>query len=405
MAYRYIGCTADNKVVKGTIAASNQETAARLLSGQGYRIYSLKHVSDFLPSRDRLFASLFRSRVKPSNIIIFSRQLALLLESGTDVVTGLQLLRAQSSNKRLEAVLGEIVTDVRGGSRLSDALSKHSDVFSTVYVQSVSVGEQSGGLETVLRQVADHLEKDATASKQIKGALRYPIIVCVVAFIVIAVLVTFVLPAFTELYGDLGADLPTLTKMTLGAFDWLTDYGLLVMGGMALSAFLAYLYTRTSAGKLLRDRSILKVPVLGQALHLDELVRCCRTMSILYRAGLPVTDIMSLVTDSTKNLAIKNALVQVHHEVLAGGGLAQSMAKSPFFLPMMVQMVGVGQTTGNLDETLQATAETYETEAQDKMKALIDSIQPAITVVIALVVGVIASSLITAMYSVYGQVT
>lgn len=403
MSYRYIGCTEDNKVIKGTIAAPSAEAAAGLLSNRGYRIYSLKPVSDFLPNPDELVPSLFKAPIKPQTIIVFSRQLSLLLESGTDIVTALQLLEAQNSNKRFKKVIGEITADLRSGSRLSSALRKHPDIFSTVYVQSVSVGEHSGGLERVLRQVADHIEKDTKTLKQIKGALKYPMIVSVVALIVIGVLVTFVLPAFSELYGQLGAELPTLTRITLDVFDWFSAYGTYLIGGLLMVMVLAYLYTRTADGKLLRDKLLLKLPLLGQASHLSELVRCCRTMSILYLAGLPVPEIMSLASESSNNLVIKDALLQVQRDVLVGEGLSSSMAKNPFFLPMMVQMVGVGEATGSLDVSLQATADTYETEAQDRMQALIGAIQPAITLAIAIVVSIIALSLITAMYSVYGQ--
>lgn len=403
MSYRYIGCTADNKVIKGTIAAPSEEVATDLLRSWGYRIYSLKSVSDFLPSPDQILPSFFKTPIKPQTIIIFSRQLAVLLESGTDIVTALQLLEAQSSNKRFKKVIGEITADLRGGSRLSVALRKHPDVFSPIYVQSVSVGEHSGGLEKVLRQVADHMEQDTKALKQIKGALRYPAIISVVALIVIGILVTFVLPAFANLYGELGAELPTLTKMTLSFFEWLTDYGVQLMGGVLVVVALGYMYTRTPDGRMLRDKLLLKLPLLGQASHLSELVRCCRTMAILYQAGLPVPDIMSLASENSNNRVIKDALLQVQHDVLVGEGLSSSMAKSQFFLPMMVQMVGVGEATGSLDVSLQATADTYETEAQDRMQALIGAIQPAITLVIAGVVALIALSLVTAMYSVYGQ--
>ena len=160
---------------------------------------------------------------------------------------------------------------------------------------------------------------------------------------------------------------------------------------------------KTPNGRLLRDRLIFKLPLLGQAIHLSELTRCCRTISILYQAGLSMPKILSSVIENSNNLVIKNALTQVQQEVLAGENLSQPMAKSSYFLPMMVQMVSVGERTGNLDVTLLATAENYETEAEDRMRSLIGFIQPAITLVIGIVVALIALSLVTAMYSVYGQ--
>jgi len=402
MDYQYIGSTDNTKVIKGTVAATSQEAADKILTSQGYQIFSLKPVPAFMPYRKQLSSS-FSNKMKPEVIIVFSRQLALLLESGNAIVTSLELLQAQSSHKHFKGIISEIISDLRGGSQLSTALGKHAKVFPKVYTQSVSVGEQGGGLETVLRQVADYMEKDAKAAKGIKGALKYPIMICVVAFIVIGVLVVFVLPAFTDLYSSLGTELPPLTRVTLSALEWLTSYGPYLMGGAFLAVILAYIYTRTPGGRLLRDKLILKIPMIGRSVHLNELIRCCRSMSLLYRAGLPVPGIMSMVVEHSNNLVIKNSLTQVQHGVLIGEGLSKSMAKSEYFLPMMVQMVGVGETTGNLDATLLATAETYEMEAEDKMHSLIGFIQPAVTLGIGIVVGFIALSLVTAMYSVYGQ--
>jgi len=383
------------------VAAASQGVAAKVLTSQGYQVFSLKPVPPFMPSREQLFSA--SSKVKPEVIIVFSRQLALLIESGNNIVTSLELLQSQASNKYFKRIIGEIISDLRGGSQLSTALAKHPKVFPKVYTQSVSVGEQGGGLEIVLRQVADYIEKDVKAAKGIKNALKYPIIVSVVAFVVIGVLTVFVLPAFTSLYSSLGAELPPLTRVTLSTFQWLTNYGPHLMAVALLVAALVYLYTKTPSGRLLRDRLVLKLPLVGRSSHLNELIRCCRSMSLLYRTGLPVPEIMSLVVENSNNLVIKNALTQVQQDVLTGKGLSQPMAKSKYFLPMMVQMVSVGETTGNLDATLLATAENYESEAEDLTRSLIGFIQPAVTLVIGVVVAIIALSLVTTMYSLYGQ--
>ena len=401
MDYQYIGCTSDKKVIKGTLAAANKEVAEKILTNRGYRIFSLKPVAAFMPAKEQAFSSF--TKIKPQVIINFSRQLALLLESGNDIVTSLRLLQTQSSHTYFKKILGGIISDLNGGSTLSAALSKHPDIFSKIYAQTVSIGEQSGNLEAVLRQVADYMDKDVKTLKELKGALTYPIIVSIVAFIVVGVLAVFVLPAFTELYASLGTELPALTKMMLSIMEWFSHNAIYLMGGALLAVGLVYIYTKTPDGRLLRDKLTLKIPVLGQCTHLNELVRCCRTMSILYQAGLPVTEIMALAIENSSNLVIKNALTQVQHGVLTGGGLSASMARDENFLPMMVQMVGVGEASGNLDITLMATAENYETEAGDRMRALIAFIQPAVTLGIGAVVALIAISMVSAMYSIYGS--
>ncbi|MBA7564678.1 Type II secretion system protein F [subsurface metagenome] len=337
------------------------------------------------------------------SVIIFSRQLALLLESGIDIVTALGLLQEQSSNRKLKKVLGEVVSDIRSGNRLSEAMSKHTSIFSRMYVQSLGVGEQSGGLEMVLRRMADYMEREAAAIKGVKNALRYPMIVGIVALIVIAVIVIFVLPAFADLYSSLGAELPLMVKLLLSGVEWLTTNGVYLGGFILLGAFLAYAYVRTPEGKLQRDALTLRLPLLGQISHYNELARCCRSMSLLFRAGLPLPEIMTLVIDSCSNRVVRKGFVDVQQEMLKGEGLAGPMAKSHIFLPMMVQMIGVGEETGNLDGTLQSVAENYEAEAEDKMRSLVGLIQPVITLVIGAVVAFIAISLMSVMYSVYGQ--
>lgn len=401
MDYRYICLTEDNTLVKGNLAAANQDIAAKLLNEKGYTIFSLKQVSAFMPSGIQISKPF--SRIRPEIIINFSRQLALLLESGNDIITSLEILQAQSSNKYFKKVIGDIITDLRGGSRMADAMAKHSKVFNRIYIQAIGIGERSGNLEMMLRQVAEYIEKDLKVAKGLKNALRYPAIVGVIALLVIGVLIIYVLPSFTDLYSSLGADLPVITSMMLSLFKWLSIYGGYLLLGVLLLGVLVYLYTRTPNGNLLKDKLILKIPALGKTVHLNELVRCSRSMSILYQAGLPMPEIMSLVIENSNNLVIREALAQVQRDVLRGEGLSQSMTKSDYFLPMMVQMVGVGETTGNIDVTLSTVAENYENEAADIMQALVGYLQPAIVVVIGAVMAVIAFSLVSTMYSMYGQ--
>jgi len=401
MDYRYVGYTKDKKVLEGTVSAASQEAAAQLLARQGYQVLDLKPVAPFMPSWDKVFPTLFRA--KPEAIILFSRQLALLLETGTDIVTSLELLQAQASDRSFRRVLGDVISDLRGGNQLSVALSKYPEVFPQIYRRSLSVGERTGSLETVLRHVADYMEKEVTTRKGVKNALLYPVIVSIVAVIVIAILVTFVLPAFTSLYISLGTELPLATRILLALVNGLNNYGLHILIALIIAAGLAFVYIRTPAGKYQWDRLLLRLPLIGRVNLLNELARCCRSMSLLFRAGLPLPEIMSLVIDSSGNTVVTEAFTGVQQDMLKGEGLSQPMAKHQLFLPMMVQMVRVGEETGNLDVTLLAVAETYETEAADKTRSLIALIQPALTLVIGLTVAFIAVSLVSAMYSIYGQ--
>jgi len=369
----------------------------------GYRVISLRTFVPFL-SLDKLLP-YFSSRTKPAEIILFYRQLALLIESGIDIVTSLELLRGQMSGRILRGVLGEVIAEVRGGSQLSAALDKYPKVFSPVCRRSLRVGEQTGGLEVILRQAADYLEKELVAAKGVKGALMYPIIASVATVLVVGVLIGFVLPAFGDLYSSLGAELPLLTRLLLGVSSGLQSYGVYLLLGVLVLAGVAGIYIKTPNGRLKWDRLALNLPLVGRVNHLKELARCCRSLSLLFSAGLPLPEILPLVIDGASNRVMVKALTDVQEDMLKGEGLCRPMAKNNLFLPMMVQMVKVGEETGNLDTTLLAVAQGYETEAQDKTDSIIRLIQPIMTLVIGLVIGVIALSMVSAMYSMYGQLS
>lgn len=401
MDFNYICYTEDKKVVKGTISASDEKIAEQILAHSGCRVLNLKPVVSFMPNWEKVFPSFYR--VGPEVVIMFSRQLALLLESGTDIVTSLELLQAQTSDGNLKRVLKEIVSDLRRGDRFSEALSKHPQSFPSIYPRALSVGERTGGLEAVLKQMADYMEKRIKAAKNIKSALRYPIIIIVVAIVVVGVIIAFVLPAFTSLYTSLGVELPPVTKFLMSMVDWIFEYSLYVIGAVLSILSGLFLYIKTPGGKFQWDRLALRLPLLGRVRRLDELAHCCRSMALLFRAGLPLPEVMSLVIESSDNSMVKRELTAVRQDMIKGEGLSRPMAKSPLFFPLMVQMVAVGEETGNLDVTLLAVAQNFETEAEDKMRTFIGLIQPMVTGIVGLIVAFIALSLVSAMYSIYGQ--
>jgi type IV pilus assembly protein PilC len=399
MVYAYVAYNESREIVKGKLEAKNEEHAASLLNYAGYQLINLRALAVF-PTLDKLMLHL--SPIKPNDIILFYRQTALLIESGLNIVTSIELLEQQTTNRIFKRVLGEIISDVRSGSQLSVSLGKHPEIFSPIQCQSLKVGEQTGGLEVILRQIADHMEKEVISGKGIKNAMTYPIVASVVALVVIAIMVTFVFPAFSNLYASMGMKLPMLTQVMLDAGAQLRNYGAyliviilaLIIGGMA--------YIKTAGGKYQWDKLALKFPLMGRINHLNELSVLSRSISVLFKAGLPLTEILPLVIQSCNNKVMQEALMKVRDAMLGGEGLSRPMAKHPIFLPMLVQMVRVGEETGNLDATLYSVAQSYEADAADRTKTLISMIQPVMTVVIGLVVGAVALSLVSAMYSMYG---
>lgn len=400
MTFKYVAYNAGGELVKGKLSTSNEETANELLDYAGYRIISLQPYVPFF-SPDKLIAELFP--VKPAEIILLYQQLAMLLESGTDISSSIDLLRQQTTSRALRKVLGEVLSDIREGNPLSAALIKHPKVFPPTYSHLLGIGEQSGDLETVLRQVADYMEQEISTAKEVKGALMMPVITAIIAVVVIGLMITFILPSFGDLYTSLGAELPASAKMMITLGENIRGNGLFVLLGIAAIVGLGVAYIRTPRGRYQWDSLLLNLPVVGRISHLTEIARYCRTMSLLFHAGLPLTEIMSLAIRSSRNKVTVKSLTEIQEDMVKGEGLAGPMSKNKFFLPMLVQMVRVGEETGNLDITLLAVAKSYEAEASNRIHAAVALIQPAMTLLIGGVVGGIALTLMSAMTAMYGE--
>jgi type IV pilus assembly protein PilC len=382
------------------LTATSEAAAIELLGYSGYQVVNLSEM------RRRLDLSWLTgrfTRIKSTEIILFYRQLALLLNSGIDIVKALELLQVQTSSRRLAMALGDVIAELQGGSRLSAALSKHPELFAKTSCRLLQIGEESGSFETTLKHLADYLEKEAIAAKGIKNALMYPAVAMVVTVIVVGILLTFVLPAFGELYEALGTELPVMAKIFIGAGDFFSSVAvyMLVITIIAIAGAVAYI--RTPGGKYWINNLSLRIPLIGRVVHLKELARACRSISLLFYAGLPMPEIIRLTSQASNNVVINEAFENVEEDMLKGEGLASPMEKNPIFLPLMVQMVRIGEETGELDTNLEAVAQNYEVEAEDKTRSLIGLLQPTLTVIIGLVIGLIALSLTSAMYSVYGQ--
>lgn len=371
-----------------------------ILTNVGYHVVSLKPVTRFLPDFDKLL----QTKVKPTEIITFSRQLALLLESGVGIVQSLELLQGQASNRQLKKVLLEVVSDLRSGNSLSTALAKHPQVFSTIYHKMVGVGEQTGALEGVLRNLADYAERESSTANQLKRALTYPLIVLSLAIVVIIILVTIVLPPIVSMFASLGGELPLITRALLAFVDFIGNYGLYLLAVIIGLGAVGYIYSKSPTGHYYRDMLILKLPVLGQLSLTTELARCSRNIALLFRSGLPLPEIMTLVAQASGNLVVAKALGDVEQDMLKGEGLAAPMRKRRVFLPLMVAMTKVGEETGNLDGTLLTVAENYEIEAASRTQTMISMIEPVMTIAMGLGVGFIALSIFMPMYSSLGLV-
>lgn len=403
MNYDYVGYTPEKKLVKGSVAAPDEEGAIEILASYGYKILKLVPVKSFKPNWERLFPSFFK--VKPDEIIVFSRQLTLLTEAGTDLVAAIKLLQRQVSNKVLRRALGAIVSDIRSGTRVADAMGKYPDIFSKIYCRSVRVGEQTGELGMMLTQIADYMENESVGRKGLKSAMTYPIVVSVVAVGVVILLVNFVLPTFESLYLTLGADLPMITRIFLDVAGGFRSYGIYLLVVLATAFGTCAFYFRTPSGKYTLDKLTFRLPLIGLINRLRQLAYCCRTMAVLFRSGLSSTEIMDILVEDSSNRVMMEALNDVKQAMLKGEGLSKPMSDNQLFLPMMVEMVRVGEETGGLGDTLVIVAKTFDAEADSKTHAFTRFVSTSMTIAISIGVTVVVVAMLSAMYGIYGQMS
>jgi type IV pilus assembly protein PilC len=395
MEFEYVGYTADRRVVKGKIAANTEKAASELLTQSGYQVLNLKGITPFLLN----MPSFIGQRVGTGEVVMFSRQLALLLDSGVGIVQSLELLKVQTTNKALARMLEVVVADLRAGQPFSVSLEKHSSAFSKMYCKIIAVGEQTGQLESVLRNLANYAEQANVAMRKVRQATTYPVIVLILAVVVGILAVTFVLPPILGIFKTFGGNLPFMTVLLIAFITFFANYGVYVLIGLGLGTLLGYLYIKTPDGNYRKDQLILAVPVLGRLALINGLGRICRSITLLFRSGLPLPEILKLTADSAGNQVISRALMAVEQDIIRGESLGTSMKKSAVFLPLMVEMTKVGEETGNLDNTLSIVADSFEIEAADKLQTLLSMIEPIMTIAIGLAVGFLALSIFIPIYS------
>ena len=341
--------------------------------------------------------------IKPRQVITFSRQLATLLESGVGLLPALQLLESEASGgSAFGRVVRAIGQDLGTGKSFAQAAARHPAAFTDIYIRTVSVGEQTGNMEAVLREMADFQEKQAAFAKKVSGALTYPAITLFVGLAVSFILITVALSPLSKLFESLNTDLPMPTRILLGLSDFLTSYMLYL--GVAFGIIIAGLiiYLRRPDGRRMMDRIKLNVPILGSAVRLAELARVNRTMAVLLTAGLNLQEVMELLPRTSTNSVVQDALHQVRRGLFLGQGLTYPMSGNSFFPPLMLQMVRVGEETNTLETNLTVLANFYESNADEKTAAVLGMITPLSTIMMAVMAAFVALSVIMPMYQITG---
>ena len=335
-----------------------------------------------------------RGSIKTRDVVIFTRQFSTMINSGLPLVQALTILAEQTDNKTLAEVTKKVVFDVESGNTVADALSKHPKAFTNLYVNMVAAGEAGGILDTILMRLATFLEKNDALVRKVKGAMIYPTVIMSVAAIAIIVLLLFVIPVFESMFASVGQALPLPTRIVIGASRFLKSYWYVVGGVMVAGAFLLRRYYASPNGKLVIDRLMLKMPVLGDVLRKSAVSRFTRTLGTLISSGVSILEGLEITAKTAGNRVIQDAIMQSRASIAGGDTIAQPLQKSKVFPPMVISMIAVGEQTGGLDEMLSKIADFYDEEVDAAVSNLLSLLEPIMIVFLGVVVG----GMVVAMY-------
>lgn len=389
----------DGKIIKGLVEANTAKEALLLLRQREIIVFSLKpHRKNFLTQ----FFSLVLYRVNLEQLVGFTRQLATMINAGLPITDSLKLIREQSKGKMGE-IIEEILAKVQGGEPLGKALIKDRKIFGDVFIASIEAGEQGGVLEKVLLRLADNLEKKKEFAGKVKGAMIYPVIIIIGMIIVTFVMMTFVVPKMTSLYGEFGTKMPEATRILMSIADFFSK-NVYLFPLVAVGAFLLYrAINKTSQGRFKIDELKLKIPIVGPLLTTISVTEVTRTLGTLLGTGVPLVSALKIVSDASGNEVLRRGLSRAAENVEKGLPLSEALSESPSFPPIIPQMIGTGEQTGKLDEILMNVSHYFETESEQKVKALTSAIEPLIMVVLGLGVGFLVVAIIMPIYSLTSQ--
>ena len=334
-------------------------------------------------------------RIKSKNITVFSRQFATMINSGLALLRALYILENQTQNQKLQQVISEIRSDVESGSALSDALEKHPNVFSRLYVSMVRAGEAGGILDETLNRVASQLEAEDSLRRMVKSAMVYPLLIAAFAVLVMMAMMLFIIPIFSKMYADMGSQLPLLTRIMVTVSDTLRSvWGIFVFAAIFGAIYGLIRLKKTPQGTAAWDRAKLRVPMgIGDIILKLSMARFSRTLSTLVSSGVPILQAIEITGETAGNTVVSEAMANVKREVKEGRPMSEPLTKTSVFPPMVTQMIAVGEETGAVDTMLNKIADFYEDEVNASVKSLTSILEPIMMMGVGALVGVIVISL------------
>jgi len=389
--FKWEGKDRQGQRIRGEIEASN--TAVAVLQLRKQQIVPLQ-VRQEKEKKKELFSFRFRSRVKEKEVAVFTRQLATMIDAGLPLVQSLEILATQQENPGFKEVLLQVKSDVESGATFSDALHKRPKAFDELYTNLVTAGEVGGTLDIILNRLSQYMEKSIALKKRVKSAMVYPSAILGISVLVVVILLVFVIPVFEKMFSGFGASLPGPTQFVMMLSKFMKANLLYIVIGLIAFVMLFRKYRQTESGRLLTDRFMLKSPVFGPLLVKIAIARFSRTLGTLVSSGVPILDGLAITAKSSGNKVLERAIMKTRGSISEGKTIAEPLEEESVFPPMVVQMIGVGESTGSLDAMLNKIADFYDEEVDTTVAALTSLLEPLMMVVL----GVLIGGMMVAMY-------
>lgn len=399
--YEFKGRNAEGRLITGQLDASSPDAAVNQLLGRGITPVDINLFVEQLSFSERFARATNSGRVDKVELIMFCRQMHTITRAGIPLVKGLRGLSASLRNYTFQQTLNDVVERLEAGVELSTAMRAHPKIFDNLFVSLVSVGENSGRLDLVFKQLSEYMERDLATIKSIKTALRYPSFVLIAISIAIVVINVKVIPAFAKLFSTFGAELPLPTRILIGISDFFVDYWLYLLVIIAAVVAWVYHYVRTPDGSRVWGRKKLRLIVIGDIIERASLARYARSFGLMLNAGLPLSNALELSARAVDNPYLGDKIRGIRAGVERGEGLFQTHLVSGMFTPLVLQMISVGEESGQVDALLAEVAAFYESEVEYDVKQLSDRIEPIMIVIMAGFVTVLALGIFLPMWDMY----
>jgi len=391
---------ATGKKVTALVQAASMQSVASIVKQQGLILID---VTPDTGSGNGLISRI-TNRITTKDKVLFSRQLATLINAGLPLVQSLRNVSGQTQNKALQAIIGNIITDIEAGSSFSKALSKYPRVFNEVFVSLVAAGEASGTLDKALERIANQQEKDAEIISKIRGAMIYPAIVIVVMILVVGFMILTVMPQVEKIYADLpGANLPFITVALLAVSRFTIKFWWLVLIALGLIIFFTTRWARTMGGKEAIDKAKMKAPVFGKLFTKVYMARFSRTGTTLVASGVPLIQMLEIVARAVDNVHVERSIKKAIEKVKGGKSLSDSLKGDPNFTTLVPDMIHIGEESGSLEDMLAKTADYYEKEVDNEIKTISTIIEPILMVLLGIVAFTIVAAVLLPVYSLVNQ--